>query len=139
MANRSPSGFFKHSDGTELNAYAATAAFTTDPINISGDWICVLQDITVTGGSSPTFDVALQVSHDNETTWVSFSEDKNSATQASLTQVTATATEFQYFLNPFPENAGVTVRLNITKSGTWSTMTVNALKFYMRNTSEELG
>ena len=136
MANRSPAGFFKHSDGTELNAYAATAAFTTDPIALKGDWICVLQDITVSGGSSPTFDVALQVSYDSGTTWVSFSEDKNSATQASLTQVTATASEFQYFIQPFPEG-NVSLRLNVTKSGTWSTMTVNALKFYMRNTSEE--
>ncbi len=138
MANSRPERLSSRRRGTSISALdiSSESTFNTDTVRIKGDWIGLYQYATVSGGTSPTVDVTLQVSFDGGTTWISASEDKNSATQISLTQLTATGGEEQFFINPHPNDSNILYRATVTIGGTLSTFDLT-LKFFTRNTATE--
>ena len=138
MANVSTEGSLQIS-GADISSYDASAAdVQTDWVNASGDWLGILVEATISGGSSPTLDCQLQFTRDGGTTVHDFPADNNSGTQAALTQMTSTATgkECRFWLNPFPGGASYQWRVNFNQGGTVSVMTIVEARHFSRKTME---
>lgn len=138
MANRGNNQYFKDTSGTSINGTDLSGgSFNTDKIRAKHDWFGVYQEATVSGGTSPTWDWALEISVDGGTTWTNFPDDKESSTQAAMPQITATSDALMFWINPLPNDPNCYIRCTGTTGGTHSTFT-GTLKYVTRNTANEM-
>ena len=114
-------------DGGDLiSALSITATDYTSAINPAGARrIGIMATVgTISGGSSPTYDITGEVSYDNGTTWDPLPTAANTAasTDVTLAQLTASdQSENEWWEVPFG-GAGVRIRFKITIGGTVSVM-----------------
>lgn len=91
----------RDSSGDPIEGETKTTTFQSESLQLKGYlFVGLFLKVSSVTGSSPEFDVDVEISPDNGTTWYNMPQDINSTTQAAMTQLTAAGQEFKMFAVP---------------------------------------